>query len=160
MAESDTLSQFSGRLGESLRQKYVMEESEYLGRGKFSVVHRTRRRGDGQAVALKTIQVFEMGSNERNECMNEIRLLQQMHHPHIITYLDCVMEDNELTVVMELAGFGDLAGLIQRAREDGMPLEEAAIWQYICQISACGLFLHTHSQRRDSHRSTLSQSLT
>ena len=25
-----------------------------------------------------------------------------MKHPHIITYLDCVMENNELTVVMEL----------------------------------------------------------
>ena len=43
-----------------------------------------------------------MGSNERNECMNEIKLLQSMDHPHIIAYLDCVIEHNELTVVMEL----------------------------------------------------------
>ena len=43
-----------------------------------------------------------MGSNERDECMNEIRLLQSMDHPHIIDYLDCVIELNELTVVMEL----------------------------------------------------------
>ena len=43
-----------------------------------------------------------MGSNERDECMNEIRLLQSMHHPHIIDYLSCVIEHNELTVVMEL----------------------------------------------------------
>ena len=47
-------------------------------------------------------QVFDMGSSERNECMNEIRLLQSMKHPHIIDYLDCVIEHNELTVVMEL----------------------------------------------------------
>ena len=47
-------------------------------------------------------QVFDMGSNERDECMNEIRLLQSMHHPHIIDYLSCVIEHNELTVVMEL----------------------------------------------------------
>ena len=43
-----------------------------------------------------------MGTKERNECMNEIKLLQQMQHPHIICYLDCVIEQNELTVVMEL----------------------------------------------------------
>ena len=55
-------------------------------------------------------QVFEMGSNERNECMNEIQLLQQMQHPHIITYLDCVMEDNELTVVMELVSAPSVNG--------------------------------------------------
>jgi hypothetical protein len=30
------------------------------------------------------------------------RLLQSMQHPHIIHYLDCVMEDNELRVVMEM----------------------------------------------------------
>eukprot|EP00965_Chrysotila_dentata_P107155 3540810-Pleurochrysis_carterae.AAC.1 len=97
---SSSLSSFSS--GEALAEKYHVEEAECLGRGKFSIVHRTRRRSDGQFVALKTIQVFEMGSNERNECMNEIRLLQSMQHPHIISYLDCVMEDNELTVVMEL----------------------------------------------------------
>ena len=50
-----------------------------------------------------------MASNDRNECMNEIRLLQSMQHPHVIQYLDCVMEDNELRVVMEMAEFGDLA---------------------------------------------------
>ncbi len=43
-----------------------------------------------------------MGSSERDECMNEIRLLQSMDHPHIIDYLSCVIEHNELTVVMEL----------------------------------------------------------
>lgn len=47
-------------------------------------------------------QVFDMGSSERDECMNEIRLLQSMDHPHIIDYLSCVIEHNELTVVMEL----------------------------------------------------------
>ena len=126
--------------GESLANKYSVEDASLLGRGKFSTVHRTQRRADGMAVAIKTIQarcadgtcrkplrstrapdarrmhtsrwraqVFEMASNDRNECMNEIRLLQSMQHPHVIQYLDCVMEDNELRVVMEMAEFGDLA---------------------------------------------------
>jgi len=43
-------------------------------------------------VVLKKIQVFEMGSTERTDCMNEIELLRQMQHPHIISYLDCVLE--------------------------------------------------------------------
>ena len=76
--------------------------------GKFSAVYCTRRRSDQLPVALKKIQIFEMGSKERHECMNEIKLLQSMRHTHIINYLDCIMENNELTVVMELAEHGDL----------------------------------------------------
>ena len=77
--------------GPTVTQRYFTEAVELLGRGKFSVVHRTRRREDGRPVALKKVQVFEMGTSERTECMNEIRLLQSMTHPHIIMYLDCVM---------------------------------------------------------------------
>ena len=92
----------SSMSGETLSTSYHTEDVQLLGRGKFSVVHCTRRRSDGLSVALKTIQIFEMGTKERNECMNEIQLLQKMQHPHIIQYLDCVIEQNELTVVMEL----------------------------------------------------------
>ena len=92
----------SSMSGETLSTSYHTEDIQLLGRGKFSVVHCTRRRSDGLSVALKTIQIFEMGTKERNECMNEIQLLQKMQHPHIIQYLDCVIEQNELTVVMEL----------------------------------------------------------
>ena len=90
--------------GPSLSETYYTTESEglaMLGRGKYSVVHKTCRRADNLPVALKTIQIFEMGSKERHECMNEIRLLQQMQHPHIIRYLDCKMERNELSLKNE-----------------------------------------------------------
>lgn len=106
MASSSSLEQFVA--GESLSTKYMTEEQHFLGRGKFSAVHCTRRRSDQFPVALKKIQIFEMGSNERHECMNEIKLLQSMRHTHIINYLDCIMENNELTVVMELAEHGDI----------------------------------------------------
>ena len=47
----------------SLSEAYCTEEDALtlLGRGKFSVVHRTQRRSDGLPVALKTIQVAVPG---------------------------------------------------------------------------------------------------
>ena len=45
---------------ESVSLNYCMEEAQLLGRGKFSVVHRTTRRSDGRPVALKRIQVCVM----------------------------------------------------------------------------------------------------
>ena len=45
-----------------------------------------------------------MGSKERSECMNEIELLRQMQHPHIISYLDCVLEASaNCTLAIRLA---------------------------------------------------------
>ena len=135
----------------SLADVYCTDEHElvFLGRGKFSVVHRTIRRADGLPVALKTIQVFEMGSRERNECVNEIQLLQSMQHPHIIRYLDCKMERNELTVVMELAGHGDLARLIKAAVKAAEPLGEARAWDYFTQVADALAYMH---ERRVMHR--------
>ena len=135
--------------GPTVTQRYFTEAVELLGRGKFSVVHRTRRREDGRPVALKKVQVFEMGTSERTECMNEIRLLQSMTHPHIIMYLDCVMERNELTVVMELAEHGDLAGLIREAALTGVALTEAAVLRNFTQIADALKYMH---KRRVMHR--------
>ncbi|KAL3912128.1 MAG: hypothetical protein SGPRY_008443, partial [Prymnesium sp.] len=157
--------------GEALSSRYHTEEAQLLGRGKFSVVYRTRRRDDQLTVALKTIQarplyarihplhlathlalgvqIFEMGTKERNECMNEIRLLQQMQHPHIIQYLDCVIEQNELVVIMELAEQGDLAGLIKSASRGEAPLPEAEVWRHFTQIADALGYMH---ERRVMHR--------
>lgn len=112
-------------------------------------MHRACRRCDGTSVALKTVHIFEMGTHERNECTNEIKLLQSMRHPNIIRYLDCQMEHNELTVVMELANHGDLSNLLRAAVNSGRRLPEARVWQLFAQIAGALAYMH---ERRVMHR--------
>lgn len=132
--------------GSGQLQDYDMENGQLVGRGKFSVVHRTRRRRDGKPVALKKIQVFEMmDSTCRNECLNEIKLLQSLRHPNIVQYLDAFIEDNELHVIMELAERGDLGKAIKLAAQAGTPFSEAVVWDYFQQI--CSALQYMHSQR-------------
>ncbi|KAJ1639214.1 kinase-like domain-containing protein [Pavlovales sp. CCMP2436] len=129
---------------------YDMERAELIGRGKFSVVHRTRRRLDAKQVALKKIQVFEMMDSKcRNECLNEIKLLQSLGHPNIVQYLDAFIEDNELHVAMELAERGDLGGLIKQAATAGAPLAEAQVWIYFAQVADALRYMHS---QRVMHR--------
>jgi NIMA (never in mitosis gene a)-related kinase len=128
--------------GSALRD-FEMESAELIGRGKFSVVHRTRRRRDGKCVALKKIQVFEMmDAKSRNECLNEIRLLQSLGHPNIVQYLDAFIEDNELHVAMELAEQGDLGGLIKERAAAGSPLSEPEVWRYFAQVADALRYMH------------------
>lgn len=122
---------------------YDLSDAELVGRGKFSVVHRTRRRRDNKRVALKKIQVFEMMDSKcRNECLNEIKLLQSLGHPHIVQYLDAFIEDNELHVSMELAERGDLGGLIKRAAAASAPLPEGQVWEYFSQVADALRYMH------------------
>ena len=96
-------------------------------------------------------QVFDMGSNERDECMNEIRLLQSMDHPHIIDYLSCVIEHNELTVVMELAEQGDLSDLIKAALKAQRPLSEVQVWRHFSQIADALAYMHEKRRTSSLH---------
>ena len=83
--------------GPTLAEAYCVTEAEgltLLGRGKFSVVHRTRRRADSVPVALKTIQIFEMGTKERNECppARGFKPLLRAATHHSVSHLSPVME--------------------------------------------------------------------
>lgn len=48
-----------------------------IGQGQFSVVYRARNIVDGQVVALKKIQIFDMvDAKARQDCIKEIDLLK------------------------------------------------------------------------------------
>lgn len=57
-----------------------LEVGQRIGKGQFSVVYKARCKLDGQTLALKKVQLFEMtDSKARSDCMKEIQLLQVYH---------------------------------------------------------------------------------
>jgi hypothetical protein len=58
-------------------------------------------------VAVKKVQIFEMETAARRECVNEAKLLQSIpDHAHIIKYIESFIDHNELYLVLELAEQG------------------------------------------------------
>ncbi|RHY10152.1 hypothetical protein DYB28_004489 [Aphanomyces astaci] len=81
-----------------------------IGKGKFSVVYRAKRRRDDVVVALKKVNIFNlMDVKAREKTLKEVRLVQSVHHPNIIQYLDAFIgQDDELCIAFEWAEAGDL----------------------------------------------------
>jgi NIMA (never in mitosis gene a)-related kinase 1/4/5 len=83
---------------------------EKLGEGSYSTVFRVRRKTDNQEYAMKKVKMNILKAKEKENALNEVRILASLNHPNIIAYKEAFFEDssNFLCIVMEYAGGGDI----------------------------------------------------
>lgn len=57
-----------------------------LGSGSFGKVYKVVKKTDGKVYAMKQIKMRELNSKEKDNALNEIRLLASIDAPNIIKY--------------------------------------------------------------------------
>ena len=72
-----------------------------------------RRKADASLFVIKRIFVDDQSPDDREEVMNEIKVLAQLAHPNVVGYHGSFIEDGVLNVVMEYADGGSLFQYIQ-----------------------------------------------
>lgn len=97
-------------------------------------------------VALKHIKLCDIQDSKlRFDCLQEVKLLQQLRHPNIINCMKSFIICNNLYIVLELADGGDLCKLINYFSRRKRLIVERTILKYFTQI--CSAIKYIHSQR-------------
>ncbi len=90
------------------------EVQKLLGKGATGTVYLAKDTFSGREVALKTIEpeVFrdpEFGTVYRQQFLNEASLAGKLKHPHIVSILDAVVQENSGYIAMEIVSGGELS---------------------------------------------------
>ena len=107
-----------------------------LGSGAFSTVSLVTRKQDQKIYALKCVQISKLSPIERQNSLNEIRLLASINHKNIISYKESFYneENHTLNIILEYADDGDLQTKIISKKKCGGFFEEKTIWSLFIQM--------------------------
>ena len=107
-----------------------------LGEGAYSTVYKVRRLIDGNIYALKKVKLINLSEKERENALNEIRLLASIKSKFVVSYKEAFFDekDNTLGMVMEFADGGDLYQKIVEFRKMQRLFEESDIWRIFIQL--------------------------
>ena len=109
------------------------EFMERVGRGASSVVHKARRKADGQIYCVKEIDLSFVTPEEEESALREVNLLASFDHQHVIRYYDSFVDDEVLHIVMEWACHGTLSDRIKSMQ--GGPIPEAKVRPHLCSAN-------------------------
>lgn len=90
-----------------------------LGSGEFGCIKKAKCAKTKKKVAIKIIQkknLQKIRSNPEEKLMNEINIMRTCTHPHIITFIDFFMDDDNYYIVMEYVNGGDLLKLVTEGK--------------------------------------------
>jgi len=74
-----------------------------LGDGAFSSVFSVKRISDGSIYAMKKVKIGKLSEKEKENALNEIRILASISHQNVVAYKEAFFENKEgcLCIVME-----------------------------------------------------------
>jgi NIMA (never in mitosis gene a)-related kinase len=86
--------------------------------------------------AIKKVKMGKLSEKEKQNAMNEVRILASISHPNIIAYKDAFFENSSgsLCIVMEMADNGDLLQKIEKHKKNHTKFSEKEIWHNFVQI--------------------------
>ena len=107
-----------------------------LGEGAYSTVYKVKRIVDNNIYALKKVKLLNLSEKEKQNSLNEVRLLASINSNYVISYKEAFFDekDSTLGIVMEFADRGDLYQKIVEHKKSAMFFEETDVWRIFIQL--------------------------
>lgn len=113
------------------------ELQKEFGKGAFSSVCLVTRKHDNKTYAMKRVKIHQLNSKEKDNALNEVRILASITHPNIIEYKEAFFDEDSktLNLVMEYADDGDMEMRIKKHIKNKTLFNEAEMWKYLTQMT-------------------------
>ena len=122
-----------------------------LGKGHFGSVSLVVSNKTKKLYAMKQIKSsIYKNQNQISEVEREVKLLENLSHPHVITYFTSFKENNDFYIVTEYINGGNLFNLMEKNIKQKKHIEEKTIW--IMLIQSLGGLLYLHQKKKIVHR--------
>ena len=124
---------------------FIIEKK--LGQGNFCCTYLVTSKLTNKVYAMKEIK-SERYANEAQklEIQKEIKLLENLNHPNIITYFSSFSENENFYIIQEYLNGGSFNYLIKMAKEKGKLIDEKKIWDSLVQTLSALLYLHENKK--------------
>jgi serine/threonine-protein kinase ULK/ATG1 len=84
-----------------------------------------------QSVAIKSVNMNKLNKKLKDNLVSEITILRSLHHPHIVSLIDCHETPSRMHIIMEFCELGDLSAFIKkRADLENHPQTQRMIEKY------------------------------
>ena len=107
-----------------------------IGEGSYSTVLKVQRIEDGNIYALKRVKFYKLSEKEKENALNEIRILASVKNKNVISYKEAFFDekDSSLGIVMEYADKGDFFQLITERKKTKNYFTEQEVWKIFIQL--------------------------
>ncbi len=89
---------------------------------------------------MKQIDIAKMNTAQREEALNEAKILSSLNSPYIVAYHESFIENEKLCIIMEYCDNGDVSQFIRAKR--GKHIEEMTVWKYFIETCLALQYLH------------------
>ncbi|CAG8611506.1 4670_t:CDS:10 [Ambispora leptoticha] len=117
-----------------------------IGRGSFAKVYRVINRETGCIYALKEMRVGNtIASETLNGLWREVEIMKNLHHPYVISLIDCYKKPDKLWLILEYLDGGSIMSFIEQ--NEGQ--YHAIAYRTRCQLFArqiCEAFAYLHGE--------------
>ena len=122
-----------------------------LGEGHFGSVTLVTSKLTQKLYAMKEIKSSRYKTErQRLQVEKEIKLLENLRHPHVITYFNSFRDKENIYIITEYINGGSLEDLLLDNIKKGKKIDEKTIWDLLVQ-SLSGL-LYLHEKKKIIHR--------